>query len=307
MDHLKNKSFDNLLLAFILEDIVFKESKNILNNMEKIIVPVDFSSASSWGFYYAYNVAKEIGAELLVVHLYWPPYVESTYPASLIQSMIIEKEEEVLKHLKAATQAPLGDTEAVKIRYIIRAGSEHSIVDVANENKADLIVMGTHGSGKALDKVWGTNTANVIKDATCPVLAIPVGASYKGIKSIAYATDFDKQDTELLFQLTLIAVAIKAQLHCVHINQADGPYDDQKEIAFRASFEENFADLPVTYSVWSANEVEDGLETFCRINKVSILAMLTHKKNLWEKVFGGKSMTKTMTMQTKLPLLAFHK
>lgn len=276
--------------------------------MDKIVVPVDFSSASSWGFYYAYNIAKEIGAELIVVHLYWPPYVESTYPVDMIQSIISEKEEEVLKHLKAATQAPLEEEQSVNIRYVIQSGSENSITDLAEDNKADLIVMGTHGSGNALDKVWGTNTANVIKKATCPVLAIPIGATYEGIESIAYATDFDDKDTELLLQLTFIATAIKAKVHCVHINQADGPYNDKKESAFRTSFEKNFADLPVTYSVWSANEVEDGLETFCRINKVSILAMLTHnKKSLWDKVFGGSSTTKKMTMQTKLPLLAFHK
>lgn len=275
--------------------------------MDKIIVPVDFSSASSWGFYYAYNIAKEIGAELVVVHLYWPPYVETTYPASMIQSIITKKEDELHEHLKAATQAPLDSKGAVKIRYVIQPGSEHSIVDVAAENKADLIVMGTHGSGKALDKVWGTNTANVIHNATCPVLAIPVGSTYEGVESIAYATDFDAGDTELLYQLTLIAIAIKAKVHCVHINLADGPYEDKKETKFRASFEKNFAELPVTYSVWSANEVEEGLDTFCRVNNVSILAMLTHKKSLWEKVFGAKSMTKNMTMQTKLPLLAFHK
>ena len=60
--------------------------------MDKIVVPVDFSSASSWGFYYAYNIAKETGSELVVVHLYWPPYVESTYPVDMIQSIINKKE-----------------------------------------------------------------------------------------------------------------------------------------------------------------------------------------------------------------------
>jgi len=275
--------------------------------MDKIIVPVDFSSASSWGFYYAYNIAKEIGAELVVVHLYWPPYVETTYPASMIQSIITKKEDELLKHLKAATQAPLGEETKVKIHYVIQPGSEHSIVDMAAENKADLIVMGTHGSGKALDKVWGTNTANVIQNASCPVLAIPAGATYEGINSIAYATDFDTDDIELLYQLTLIAVATKSQVHCVHINLADGPIEDKKEAVFLKSFDENFSTLPVTYSAWSATEVEEGLETFCRVNQISILAMLTHKKNIWKKVFGAKSMTKNMTMQTDLPLLAFHK
>lgn len=275
--------------------------------MDRIIVPVDFSSASSWGFYYAYNIAKEIGAELVVIHLYWPPYVETTYPVDMIQSIINEKEKEVLKHLKAATQAPLGEEEKVKVRYVIQPGSENTIVEIAEENEGDLIVMGTHGAGKALDKVWGTNTANVIKNAHCPVLAVPVGAVYEEVNSIAYATDFEAKDTELLLQLTVIATAINAQVHCVHINQADAPYEDKKEAKFRASFEESFANLPVTYSSWSANEIEEGLETFCRVNNVSILAMLTRKKNLWEKVFGAASVTKRMTMQTKLPLLAFHK
>lgn len=275
--------------------------------MDRIIVPVDFSSASSWGFYYAYNIAKEIGAELIVLHLYWPPYVESTYPVDMIQTIINEKEIEVLKHLKAATRPPLSDKDDVTIRYVVQPGSENTIVAIAEENEADLIIMGTHGAGNALDRVWGTNTANVIENASCPVLAIPAGATYDGVKSIAYATDFDPKDNELLFQLTLIATAIKAQVHCVHINQADAPYDDKKEAEFSASFKKNFANLPVTYSVWSANDIEDGLETFCRINEVDILAMLTHKKSLWGKVFGSASITKKMTMQTKLPLLAFHK
>lgn len=275
--------------------------------MDKIIVPVDFSSASSWGFYYAYDLAKMIGADLVAVHLYWPPYVESTYPIDIIQSIINEKEKEVLRHLKAATRAPLSDKDPVNISYVVKPGSENTIVNVAKEQKADFIIMGTHGAGKALDKVWGTNTANVIRDATCPVLAIPIGATFKDIKNIAYATDFDQKDTAFLFQLALIATAIKANVHCVHINQADYPYEEKQEEVFRETFEENFVDLPVSYSVWSANEIEEGLETFCRVNKIDILGMLTHKKTLWDKLFGGGSVTKKMTMRTNLPLLAFHK
>lgn len=275
--------------------------------MDKIIVPVDFSSASSWGFYYAYEMAKNIGADLVVVHLYWPPYVESTYPMDMIQSIINEKEKEVLKHLKAATRAPIGEENKVGISYVVQPGSENTIVSVAEANNADLIVMGTHGAGKALDKVWGTNTANVIQQASCPVLAIPTGATFDGVINIAYATDFDDKDNEFLFQLALIATAIKATVHCVHINQADYPYEQKEEETFRKSFDENFADLPVTYSVWSADTIEDGLETFCRINKIDILAMLTHKKTLWDKLFMGTSVTKRMTMRTNLPLLAFHK
>ena len=277
--------------------------------MDKIMVPVDFSSASSWGFYYAYNLAKLMNSELIVLHLYWPPYADSSYPMDVNQTIINKKEEEVLLHLKAATRTPLADPDRgkVTINYVLRSGSENSISSTAKDLGVDLIIMGTHGAGKAMDKIWGSNTTNVIKYADCPVLAIPEGAKFEGVKNIAYATNFDEKDTELLFQLRGIAIAIQANLHCIHVNKADAPYEEITEEEFKTTFEANFEDLPITYSVWSASSVEEGLETFCRINNIDILAMLTHNKTLWEKVFGSKSMTRTMAMRSNLPLLAFHK
>ena len=277
--------------------------------MEKIVVPFDFSEASSWGYYYAYEMAKYIGAELVVLHLYWPPYVESTYPLEQIQSIFDEKEKSVLHHLKAATRPPLGDDpEKVKRHFHVKPGSEYTIVQAAEEYGADLIIMGTHGAGRAFDKVWGTHTGQVIQSAKCPVIAIPVGATFKPVEHIAYATNFDEKDTELLFQLTVLASAIKAQLHCVYVDVADEPYlyKDKKAEALKARFATDFKGLPVTFTTVSADEVESGLSTFCRINKVDLLAMLTHQKNLWDTLFGGGSMTKSMVQQTKLPLLAFH-
>jgi hypothetical protein len=48
------------------------------------------------------------------------------------------------------------------------------------------------------------------------------------------------------------------------------------------------------------------LETFLRVNHMNILSMLTHKRNLWEKIFGEKSVTKEMAFRSKIPILAFH-
>ena len=107
--------------------------------MDKIVVPVDFSSASSWGFYYAYNLAKAIDAELVVLHLYWPPYVESTYPMDMMQTIINEKEHEVLRHLQAATRPPLAEDNPVKISYIVEPGSDNSIASIAEFQEVDLI------------------------------------------------------------------------------------------------------------------------------------------------------------------------
>lgn len=276
--------------------------------MQKIIVPVDFSIASSWGYYYAYEMAKHIKAELVILHLYWPPYVESTYPMDHIQAIYNAKEEEVMQHLIASTRQPLqDDADAVRLSHVVRPGSEHTIISVADELKAEMIIMGTHGSGRALDKVWGTNTGRVIQGASCPVLAIPEGVEFQPIQQIAYATDFDEKDNELLFQLAIVATAIQATVHCVHINKVGEPYRDPDQQSFKMRFEKDFKGLPVTFSDFSAESVEEGLQIFCRVNNIDVLAMLTHRKSLWDTLFGGGSTTKSMSRSTQLPLLAFHK
>ena len=50
----------------------------------------------------------------------------------------------------------------------------HTILELAETNSADLIVMATHGR-KGLERaIFGSTTERVMRSATCPVLAIPV-------------------------------------------------------------------------------------------------------------------------------------
>ena len=52
-------------------------------------------------------------------------------------------------------------------------------------------------------------------------------------------------------------------------------------------------------------EVLNGIEQFVRDQKVSVLAMITHKLNLFERIFH-KSITKRMTLHAEIPLLVMH-
>lgn len=279
--------------------------------MNKILVPVDFSGSSDWGFYYAYNLAQQFGAVLYVLHIYRPPYVESTMPPNMIKQIMLDKEMILLKHLKANAQPPLifpkdSIVDRVEIHYLLESGANADIAEVAKQYDVDLIVMGTHGAGNAAEKVWGTNTAKVIKDAKCPVLAVPSGSEFGNMQGIAYATDYDPEDIDNIMQLVLFATAINAKVHCIHINNILDAPDENREAAFKERFQKRFENLPVSFSVHSSTSVLEGLETFLRINHISILSMLTHKRTLWDRLFGEKSMTREMALRTNIPLLAFH-
>ena len=52
------------------------------------------------------------------------------------------------------------------------------ILDQATEQKADLIVMGSHGHGAIYDLLVGSVTHGVIKEARCPVVVVPAANTY---------------------------------------------------------------------------------------------------------------------------------
>lgn len=273
--------------------------------MEKILVPFDFSVSSSWGFYYAYELAASINAEIVVVNMYLPAS-EATHSLEKLQANSPKRKIEILAHLKAATQYPEAKNKSVKVSYDIGYGEKEAIATYAKRQDIDLIVMGTTGNDKGVNRLLGSNTSMVIETAACPVLAIPNGTTFGSVQNIAYATNFDSKDIESITQLGKIAKATNSTLHCIHVNLFNEGTEAKKHTEFEAELKANLEGLPIVFNTWSAHKVEDGLEIFCRVNEIDILAMLTHNRSTWNKLFGEHSVTKSMAMRNKLPLLAFH-
>lgn len=272
--------------------------------MKKILVPVDFSIPSNCGYNFAYDLAASIGAELVVVHMYLPSS-EPTYSLEKLQADAPRRKKELLNHLKDATQRFTFDKN-VKITYELSYAEKKDIATYAKKHEVELIVMGTHGSGNALKSAWGSNTSSVIEKAHCPVLAIPEGMIFDNMLDIAYATNYDDKDLDAILKLAEIAKQIRSSLHFVHVNLVSGPIDTEAAERFEAELRPKLNGLAVTFNSWSANSVEEGLEIFCNLKKIDILAMLTKDRTTWAKMFGEKSVTKSMALRNILPLLAFH-
>jgi len=275
--------------------------------MNKILVPVDLSSASDWGFYYAYEMAKDFEGELIVVHIYKPHPINTSILSYQKKDILKNQRNSLAKAIKSATEPPLlgKDDPKVSVKYILEPNDGRTIAEIADKHNVELIVMGTHGADGAWDKLWGTRTSKVIRGAQCPVLAIPAGIKYEGIQSVAYATNYDDQDIAMVKRMLSFASMVDAKVHCIHVDVLENPVDEAKEKAFKEAFDETFDELDVTFTSRASTSVEEALETFLRINEISVLGMLTHEKNLWEGLFGI-STTRTIALETKVPLLAFH-
>lgn len=143
--------------------------------MKTILVPIDFSPISD-------QVAEEAGrygrlteAKVIFIHIVTRPILVSAYgiPANVVNSEI-EKEQEIsskqIKHYESIAQKA-GAREVSSI--VVLGPAVESILQQAEIQNADLIILGTHGHGALYHLLLGSTATGIIKKSTCPVLVVP--------------------------------------------------------------------------------------------------------------------------------------
>jgi universal stress protein A len=137
-------------------------------NLRKILVPVDFSECSRKALHYASAVAKQCQAEILLLHvLEMPPVPVQAFETAFMEGT---PEESATSEL-SKWQADAGSTATVKT--MVRSGSASpEIVRTADENKTDLIVIGSHGRTGLARLLLGSTAELVVRHAPCPVLVV---------------------------------------------------------------------------------------------------------------------------------------
>lgn len=136
--------------------------------LKKILYPTDFSEASYETLKIANEVAVHHSAELLVVHVTPPvPMAAAATGYSAIAEM--ERSEEISLQELIKARIP----KELHSRQIITLGeAAHEIIRIAEQERVDLIVIGTHGQTGWRHVVFGSVAEKVVRFALCPVLTI---------------------------------------------------------------------------------------------------------------------------------------
>jgi len=141
--------------------------------IKKILVPVDFSENSQKILRTAAEFAATFKAELAVVFV-----VQSfdDYSGFFVPHMpIIQLEEEMVNSAREKMKSFVAETlseSSPRSTAVISGDVAEEINRFAAAEKADLIIMGTHGY-KGLDKIlFGSVAEKIVKGAPCPVLTI---------------------------------------------------------------------------------------------------------------------------------------
>jgi universal stress protein A len=141
-------------------------------SIKKIILATDFSDLSKDASYHALLLAKNYKAELKALHVFDPSGWNLPSHDYLVSDAVVEGLEEAKERGKNALKE-LAKSFDLEVETIFTEGDPgHEIVRVAEEQKADLIVVGTHGYTGWKRFTLGNVAELVVRHAPCAVLTI---------------------------------------------------------------------------------------------------------------------------------------
>lgn len=144
---------------------------------KQILVPLDGSELAEGAVPHAEELAKALGARVTLLSVIEPVAVYSqpgvVGPVVSVSMDMQDEVRNVTEYLdKIADKLRHGGIDVVRV---VREGDAASqICDYAHENRADLIVMSTHGRSGIQRLVYGSVAEHVLHNATVPVLLVRV-------------------------------------------------------------------------------------------------------------------------------------
>lgn len=174
--------------------------------MQQVLVATDRSAMAKEALKRAISVAKKKNAQLFIIHVIEPPFVESPYLKLVDQSEIKKEITDEIDQLNSESQ--------VEYNLFIEHGNvADMIIHKAKQLEADLIVVGCHGKADIESNYFGTTTLKLIQRTHLPVLVVKNEVKSIYQKMIAPTNMSDSSKESILFANTLFTKPTRKYLH----------------------------------------------------------------------------------------------
>jgi nucleotide-binding universal stress UspA family protein len=273
---------------------------------KNILCPIDFFKASSRAFDYALRIAANYDAKVHVLHVV-APVIPAVYGAPIgLEDLTADLEKEakrlLQKYKDRAAKANIRLTTEVNMGDI-DLGILHSV----QAQKADLVVMGTHGRRGFERLILGSVTERMIRH--CPVPLLTIGDAGKAastapkIRRILVTTDFSEGTAEAVAHALSIGQRNRGRvtlLHVLHHDAAEaaGKYRDQLIRGVELQLQK-FIPERAFEGCEIETRLEDGLPStvipnIVKAGSYDLLVMNIHGKRLIDRALVGSTAERTL-------------
>src|SRR5262245_13609228 len=168
----------HVFCAGLISDWHKKEA--VMPKVKKILAPTDFSELSKRGVRYALELARDSSAEVIVYHVIdlgeEQPDVRTPYGP--YHDMLQDNRRVLDKFLNEGFADCI---DLVEVRRVVEFGRTFkNIVEIADQENVDVIVMATHGRTGLEHIILGSVAEKVVARSSRPVLVVPATERTKG-------------------------------------------------------------------------------------------------------------------------------
>lgn len=257
--------------------------------MRNILLPTDFSNNSWNAIKYALQLFKNQECIFHLLNVYTPiVYQVQYFEVPNGQSGLIDEiKESSSKQLDK--QVDKINNELKNENHTFRKISsfnnlKNEIEELYQENVFDFIVMGTKGASGITEVLFGSNTVHIIKNAKCPVLAIPNDFSFESPREILFPSDYEIDFQKKLIQPVLdIATIFNAKID--FLNASNGSDLSEKQEHNKKKLEVLFKNIGYLFHNVTNQNIPEAIANFQLRTRVNLLVMINNKHSFFENLF----------------------
>lgn len=271
--------------------------------MKKIIVPIDFSKQSEFAIKVAASLAKKHGSEILALHMLElnQGMLYSTEGFHPEQTVFLIKlaEKRFVEFLDKPYLKGIAVTPIVKHYKVFSEVNE-----VAKENNAELIVMGSHGSDGLKEIFVGSNAEKVVRNADIPVLVIKNEIDNFKVDRFVFASDFKQESLEAFHKAKAFAVMLSSEIDLVFINTPNDNFLSTQDTYERINQFLAKANVVDQVDIYNDYSVERGVLNYCENTGADAIGIPTHGRKGLSHFFMG-SIGEDVVNHSKIPVVTF--
>ena len=281
--------------------------------MKKILVPTDFSEQAGYALDFAYQIALKSTAEIILINVVDFPGLSSVWGGgmnviggaeppldNLDESFINNLLNRAKDEIRAMTLKL--DQGSVKITQVVEVGNPYFVIaEKIEQENVNLVIMGTKGATGLEEVLIGSNTERVVRHAKCPVITIKKKRDYTKIHNIAFASNFEGDQTHLVEELSKLQDIFKAKLHLVKINTPNNFESNRTILKGMEAFIEKYNINNYSLNIYNDYIEEDGIIYFCEDIGADMIALATHGRTGLMHLLSG-SIAEDIVNHAKRPV-----
>lgn len=273
--------------------------------MKTILVPTDFSDISLNAAHYAADMALDLEADLILVHVLPRQVMVLEVPIPIgNDAEAFNQAEQSMIRTKEALQRYTGH----KLNIISQVNSGTFLEQMRNlvkDKSPFAVIMGTTGAGATETLFLGSYTLIAIKNLTCPVIVVPSGQNFKQVTKIGLACDMKNVDETVPFKaIRSILEHFKAVLKVLYVSKPGEKM--YPEVLQQTKFiQNNLEHLHPEIHIATNENVIEGINEFIRKHEIGLLLMIPKDYGFFKTLFHT-SVTKRMIRTPDAPIMIIH-